>query len=75
MLILLSEQGPFSKQMGRHAQLARGRKEARALFNHERAGRKEIQDDTSVDNNDSQNQSRTHPNNHNPMEKRRRKRE
>jgi hypothetical protein len=63
--------------MGRHAQLARGRKEVRALFNRERAGRKEIQDDTSIDNNDadSQNQSRTHPNNHNPMEKRRRKRE
>jgi hypothetical protein len=39
------------------------------------ACKKEIQDDTSVDNNDSQNQWRTHPNNHNPMEKRRRKRE
>jgi hypothetical protein len=45
----------------RHAQLASGRKEARALFNRERAGRKEIQDDTFVDNNDSQNQLRTHP--------------
>jgi hypothetical protein len=51
------------------------RKRAWALFNRERAGRKEIQDDTSVDNNDSQNQSRTLPNNHNPMEKRRRKKE